>query len=52
MASEARDLGLAGSSRWRWIVGEPPRGAYVAMSALLLVGAVVIGGLIFLSASG
>jgi PAS domain S-box-containing protein len=43
---------LRGFARWHWFINDPTRQAYVAITTLLVVGAFVIGGLIFLNASG
>src|SRR5258706_3151268 len=40
-----------GASRRRWFSGRPARLAYIAITGLLIVGAFVIGGLVFFSAS-
>jgi PAS domain S-box-containing protein len=52
VALDARRLRLRSLAWWHWFFRDPARQAYVAITILLLVGAVVIGGLIFLSASG
>ena len=43
-------LKLRSFAAWRWVNIDAPRQAYVAITSLLLVGSLVIGGVIFLTA--
>jgi len=52
MAPDLRRLRLRGFAAWRWIVADVPRRAFLAMTFLMILGALVIGGVIFISASG
>jgi PAS domain S-box-containing protein len=52
MVLEERHQNIAGASPWRAFVADRARQAYLAVATLLVVGAFVIGALIFFSASG
>jgi PAS domain S-box-containing protein len=41
-----------GSATWRWFARDSPRQAYIAITSLLLLGALIVGALLFISASG
>ncbi len=51
MAPNIRRLKRRGSATWRWFARDSPRQAYIAITSLLLLGAIIIGALIFISAS-
>ena len=52
MAADIRRLKRRGSAIWRWFARDSPRQAYIAITSLLLLGALIIGALLFVSASG
>jgi PAS domain S-box-containing protein len=51
VAPEIRRLKRRGFATWRWFASDSPRQAYIAITSLLLLGALIIGALIFISAS-
>jgi PAS domain S-box-containing protein len=52
VASDLRKLRARSFAAWRWVIRDAPRQAYLAITSLLILGALVIGGVIFFSASG
>ena len=52
MAPDLRRLRARSFATWRWVIRDAPRQAYLAITSLLILGALVIGGVIFFSASG